>query len=126
MSPTPITATAAAPEIQSWLHASRNDQAVVELDTNGDGIVVKSGPNADMTNGQLAVTGVNVAYVLMKHNLNERSPWNETADLWYSADPNIVNTYGYIVVSSVARGIQIQAFEKNNATPIVDKFIFSE
>jgi hypothetical protein len=109
-----------------WIQTSKSDPVLIEVDTNGDGDVVKSGPNADMTNGQLAQMGVNVGFVAMKHNLKEKSPWDGNMDLWYSVDPNVAHTFGYILVSSVGSGVFIQAFEKNNPSAIMDKFIVSE
>ncbi|MFA6054897.1 MAG: prepilin-type N-terminal cleavage/methylation domain-containing protein [Thermodesulfovibrionales bacterium] len=77
------TATAAEPELQGWLNAVKKagtpQGALVEVDSNWDGIV---GPD---NNNTLASNGVVNTFVTARNNVGEKSPWG--GDLWKDGCP---------------------------------------
>jgi prepilin-type N-terminal cleavage/methylation domain-containing protein len=113
--------TSSIPEIQIWLQSSRMNQGSVEVDTNASGSV----GDGDLTNGELHDMGVEIVYVAAKWDHGDRSPWNGTQPMWYTADPGATDNYGYIVLSSTTQGLRIQAYTKGDITPISDRMIFA-
>jgi prepilin-type N-terminal cleavage/methylation domain-containing protein len=101
------SAYASEAELQSWLHSALmglgtgTNAAIVEVDSNGDGIVGTNGGNVDVNNSQLgawlAAGTLGQAYINAKQNAGkEMSPWYPTNSLWSagttSGGINVTNT----------------------------------
>jgi type IV pilus assembly protein PilA len=120
------SASAAEPELQGWLNSALKGQAtgsvqagLVEVDSNGDGVVGTSGGVVDANNSSLAswlVAGdLGSAYISAKQALSrEMSPWNPGNSLYLDAESK-----GGINVSTTASApfsITITAFDKDGNT----------
>jgi prepilin-type N-terminal cleavage/methylation domain-containing protein len=70
----------ANPEIQAWTNSVKKAGTILgdatEIDTNNDGVVNSS----DLSNNQLASTGMVTAFVSSK--TNQKSPWSPGLPLW--------------------------------------------
>ena len=69
------------PELQSWINAVKKANtlfgAIVEIDTNGDGIIAAS----DLDNDNIASDGMVTTFV---DSTSDISPWNSANPLWKS------------------------------------------
>ena len=115
------SASATEPELQAWLNSALKGAGggtaggLIEVDSNGDGIVGTLGGATDVTNSQLGVylaAGIlGQAFINSKIPANERSPWYPTLNLWIYG-----NTSGNINVWSTTAApysMTIQAFDKD-------------
>jgi prepilin-type N-terminal cleavage/methylation domain-containing protein len=116
------SATAAAPELQSWIVASHNgmNQSAQEVDTNFNGTI----DSADLTDSALFNQGVANAYVSGKtaYMNKEVSPWNVNAPLWQnSAKSGCIHVYDDVNKNSVT----IVAYDMKGST-LYTKTVSSE
>jgi prepilin-type N-terminal cleavage/methylation domain-containing protein len=80
---------ASIPELQGWINSAKKAGGIlgtlVEVDTNGDGLI---GP-PDLDNNNLATTGFITIFVASKAGV---SPWNGTIPLWINGGPAVDQT----------------------------------
>lgn len=73
--------TSNLPELQSWINSVKKANTlfgtIVEIDTNGDGIIAAP----DLNNNNLASGGMVTTFISSKPDV---SPWNSTNSLWKS------------------------------------------
>jgi len=76
-------AEAALSELQGWMTAAKKAGSLqgvfTEVDTDGDGARTAG---VDLSNDQLAATGVVTAFVGSQIVMNQSSPWNASNPLW--------------------------------------------
>ena len=82
-------AAANEPELQGWMTSVKKANALIEVDTNSDGVVLSPG---DMSNSALATAGLVTTWAGAAagttgggtHPLaTNKSPWNAAVGLWY-------------------------------------------
>jgi prepilin-type N-terminal cleavage/methylation domain-containing protein len=118
-------ASASEPELQAWLNSGLKgvgtgvQAGLIEVDSNGDGVVGTSGGAVDVNNSQLGVYlnagNLGSAYISAKQALSsEMSPWNPTNSLWLSGETqggvNVANT------SAAPYSMTVTAFDKDGNT----------
>jgi len=79
-------AESAIPEFQVWVNSAKKagtiQENLVEVDSDGSGVIEQA---ADMTNKNLAITGVITAWIAAHTTgaaVPARSPWDSSKDLW--------------------------------------------
>jgi len=127
--------SSAEAELQAWLHSARKGIGVgttaaglIEVDSNGDGVVGTLGGIVDYTNSYLGASllagTLGSAYTSAKYALQrEASPWYPASPLW-----NNVNVSGVITVSNTAAApyyITVTARDKDGQT-IHSKSLYSD
>ncbi len=140
-----IRATGASePELQAWLNSAKKgvlkiQDNVVEVDSNGDGVVTSDG--LDVNNSQLGVYLMEghlcSAYISAKQNLaKELSPWDPLVSLWRdkgavsttNVDETLAGDTGYtsrITCAHDSNRIDLYAVDKNNGI-LHKKAIYSD
>jgi prepilin-type N-terminal cleavage/methylation domain-containing protein len=110
------SASAAAPELQAWLHSTLKTGRIAtglhEIDWDGttsNGIV----DTADMTNSTLSQRGVCPEYVKMQLSLGAKSPWVDR-DLWRNGTVGP----GQIACIQSGRFITISALDNNGSVVV--------
>ncbi len=100
-------ASNAAAEIQGWLSASLNpNDSLVEVDTNGDGVVGTGDATDSALNGAVATT-----YISMRNAAGDTSPWS-TADLWIASSSAKA---GQIALTQSGNSVTIRAADSSGA-----------
>jgi prepilin-type N-terminal cleavage/methylation domain-containing protein len=115
-------ASASEPELQAWLNSGLKgvgqgvQAGLIEVDSNGDGVVGTFGGSVDANNSQLGIWlnagTLGSAYISAKQALSsEMSPWNPTNSLWLSGETaggvNVTNT------STSPFSMAVTAFDKD-------------
>lgn len=126
------SAEAAAPDIKGWITAARKlgiQIDLTEVDTNGDGVIIAAGANADMPNTSLQqaytnVNGICTSYISARWQMNsEISPWRAGQPLWSvgsAAQSGIIGCY-----HAPNGNVLIQAWD-GSGTEIYRKFIATD
>jgi prepilin-type N-terminal cleavage/methylation domain-containing protein len=115
---------AAESDIQGWLSSSLKTgaaaQALVENDTNWDGVIDSNDMNNNALRGVVASQ-----YVSARNNAGERSPWVANASLWALGTGNLDTTptvctgsAGQVTITQSGNSISLEACD-NQATPNV-------
>lgn len=119
-------AGASEPELQAWLNSAMKgvqsgtgtQGALIEVDTNGDGLVTSA---ADLNNSALgvALTAGNLctSYITAKYNLqSEKSPWSKTVgSLWTSG----VNSAAGRIACSQPSSVQIRITAADSENSVI-------
>ena len=126
--------SASEPELQAWLNSalkgvgSGTAAGLIEVDSDGNGVVGTSGGLTDANNSQLGVWlnagTLGAAYINAKVNLShEKSPWNPSNDLWLSGE-----TKGGVNVNNASTApyaIRVRAYDKDGNV-LHDKTLYSD
>jgi prepilin-type N-terminal cleavage/methylation domain-containing protein len=115
---------AAESDIQGWLSSSLKTgaaaQALIENDTNWDGVIDINDMNNNALRGSVASQ-----YVSARNNTGERSPWVASTSLWALGGNTLDTTptsctgnAGQITLSQSGNSISLEACD-NQATPNV-------
>jgi type IV pilus assembly protein PilA len=97
-------AESSAPELQAWTNSAKKAGSIpggdlIEVDTNGDGVVA----TPDLSNNTLATTGIVTQWITT--HAPQRSPWVGTTDLW--ADGTAATSLGACETAAAANGGRI-------------------
>jgi prepilin-type N-terminal cleavage/methylation domain-containing protein len=128
------SASASEPELQAWLNSALKglgtgtQAALIEVDSDGNGVVGTSGGAVDVNNAQLGTWltagTLGSAYISSRNNAGrEMSPWNPANSLWLAGE-----TKGGINVNAATTSpyaIQVRAYDKDG-NMIHQKTLFSD
>ncbi len=126
--------SASEPELQAWLNSALKglgagtQTLLIEVDSNGDGVVGTNAGAVDVTNATLGtyLTGgtLGSAYISSKQGSGrEMSPWNPANSLWSTGE-----TKGGVNVNAATAApyaIQVRAYDKDGNV-IHQKTLYSD